>query len=79
MSLEEVAAVIAHSNLFAGTSLHGNIAAYVYGVRNIFISIPSYAPSKLVECARLLGREKCLANTPDEMLRLSREELLADQ
>jgi hypothetical protein len=75
LTLEDIVAVISHSNLFAGTSLHGNIAAYVYGVRNVFIAIPPYAPSKLIECARLFARESCLAASADELARLAREEL----
>jgi len=75
VTLKDVMAVISHSTVFAGTSLHGNIAAYVYGVSNILISLPSYAPTKLSECARLLGRERFVAGSPDELLTLSLQTL----
>jgi len=79
VTLQDVVAVIAHSALFAGTSLHGNIAACVYGVGNIFIAVPPYAPSKLIQCARLMGREDFVSRSADELGLIARAALRGNQ
>ncbi|HEY6333779.1 MAG TPA: polysaccharide pyruvyl transferase family protein, partial [Blastocatellia bacterium] len=56
LDVEDITAMVANSDFLASSSLHGNIAAWVYGVDSIILSLAPYSPSKLVEYAKWLER-----------------------
>lgn len=54
--IKKIAAVIAYSDYFAGTSLHGNITAYAYGVPHLFMNFSNL--EKLKGNAIIMGSEQ---------------------
>lgn len=66
--LKTIAAVISHADIFAGTSLHGNITAYCYGVPHIFLDFFKF--SKIQGTAGIMGCDEWVASTPESMLTL---------
>jgi GT2 family glycosyltransferase len=50
----EMAALIAHSRWFVGTSLHGNITAFAYGIPGLAVNTKGLA--KLAQFGKLTGR-----------------------
>ncbi len=58
-SLEEVAALIAHADAFVGTSLHGHLTAFCFGIPHAFLLMPFNAPDKNLAYADMLGRGSC--------------------
>jgi GT2 family glycosyltransferase/polysaccharide pyruvyl transferase WcaK-like protein len=65
IGLEDVAASIAGGDVFMGTSLHGNITAFVYGRPHVVLDLGDL--SKMEGLARLAGVEASLARRPEEI------------
>ncbi len=64
---DEVGAVIADSTYFVGSSLHGNITAYAYGVPHLVLAFDEKPPTKLGQYAALVERQDCLIQSIDDL------------
>jgi glycosyltransferase involved in cell wall biosynthesis len=69
--LDELTAAIAGADAFVGSSMHGNIAAAVFGVPGALLALPTYRPSKLIGHARLLGRTDTIVDLPDRVVEVA--------
>ncbi|MBD2454932.1 glycosyltransferase [Nostoc sp. FACHB-87] len=62
IDIKMIASVIAHSDYFAGTSLHGNITAYSYGIPNLLLNFSNL--EKLKGVAMIMCIENIIITTP---------------
>jgi len=69
-TVEDVVAAIASARGFVGSSLHGNIVSFAYGVPSAILNLLAY--SKLDGFAALVQREEALVTSPIDIARAVR-------
>ncbi|MBD2251221.1 glycosyltransferase [Nostoc parmelioides] len=76
IDIKKIATVIAYSDYFAGTSLHGNITAYAYGIPNLLINFSDL--EKIKGIAKIMGLEQNIINQAS-ILKTSLHQLIQQQ